>query len=121
MRDALLPLLNSKQLTLPRIDRLINQACTLERSVKRSGRDEITHPMHGHDDLVNAAAGAAACALRSRVDDGVPLVAPLFWSKNNGWSDEAAAVQRGARSAHSSWERWYYNGGRAAPGTIREW
>jgi hypothetical protein len=63
-RDPLLPLINSQHITLPRIDRLINQCCTLERSVKRSGRDEITHPTHGHDDVINAVAGAAAVVLR---------------------------------------------------------
>jgi hypothetical protein len=63
-RDPLLPLINSQRITVPRIDRLINQTCTLERSVKRSGRDEITHPTHGHDDLINAAAGSAAVVLR---------------------------------------------------------
>src|SRR6516162_1920924 len=63
-RDPLLPLINSKRITLPRIDRLINQCCQLERSVKRSGRDEISHPTHGHDDVINAAAGVAAVVSR---------------------------------------------------------
>ena len=76
-RDPLLPLLNSKRITLPRIDRLVNQTCTLERSVKRSGRDEITHPSHGHDDLINAAAGAAAAARKAALtEQHVPLVSP---------------------------------------------
>ena len=76
-RDPLLPLLNSKKITLPRIDRLINQICTLERSVKRSGRDEITHPTHGHDDLINSVAGGAAVALRAALtEQHVPLVSP---------------------------------------------
>jgi hypothetical protein len=58
----LLPLLNSQSIILPRIDRLIAQICGLERSVKRSGREEITHPTHGHDDLANAVAGVATLA-----------------------------------------------------------
>ena len=37
---------------------MINQCCTLERS------DESTHPTHGHDDLINSAAGVAAVVLR---------------------------------------------------------
>jgi hypothetical protein len=82
-RDPLLPLINSKRITLPRIDRLINQTCTLERSVKRSGRDEITHPTHGRDDVINAAAGAAAVALRF-VEQDVPFVMPFIWSKTSG-------------------------------------
>jgi hypothetical protein len=82
-RDPMLPLINSKRITLPQIDRLINQACSLERSVKRSGRDEITHPTHGHDDVINAAAGAAAVALRF-VEQDVPFVLPFIWSKTSG-------------------------------------
>jgi hypothetical protein len=91
-RDPLLPLLYSKKITLPRLDRLVNQACTLERSVKRSGRDEITHPTHGHDDLINAVAGAAAVAMRAAlVEQRVPIVMPfvapsMFAPPPGGWS-----------------------------------
>jgi len=63
--DPLLSLLNSKKIVLPRHERTINQICSLERSVKRSGRDEILHPAHGHDDLANAVAGAASIAFDS--------------------------------------------------------
>jgi len=78
-RDLLLPLINSKRITLPRLDRLINQTCTLERSVKRSGRDEITLPTHGHDDLINAAAGSAAVVLRlAAAAEPLPIVAPII-------------------------------------------
>jgi len=74
-RDPLLPLINSKRITLPSLDRLINQTCSLERSIKRSGRDEITHPTHGHDDLINAATGAAAVVQRMvRADE--PFIVP---------------------------------------------
>ena len=88
----MLPLLYSKKITLPRLDRLVNQACTLERSVKRSGRDEITHPTHGHDDLINAVAGAAAVAMRAAlVEQRVPIVMPfvapsMFAPPPGGWS-----------------------------------
>jgi hypothetical protein len=86
-RDPLLPLLNSKKITLPRIDRLINQTCTLERSVKRSGRDEITHPTHGHDDLINSVAGAAAVAMRAALaEQRVPIVSPYVdWGRPWNW------------------------------------
>jgi len=81
-RDPMLPLINSKRITLPRIDRMINQACTLERSVKRSGRDEITHPTHGHDDVINAVAGAAAVALRQAlVEEPNVAVTPFILSR----------------------------------------
>jgi hypothetical protein len=84
-RDPLTPLLNSKRITLPRIDRLVNQCCQLERSVKRSGRDEISHPTHGHDDLINAVAGVAAVVSRKAFHKQVPITQPHIYSKNAGW------------------------------------
>jgi hypothetical protein len=61
-RDPMLPLLNSGKLVLPRHDRAISQICSLECSTRRSGKDEITHPTHGKDDVANAIAGAAFLA-----------------------------------------------------------
>jgi hypothetical protein len=55
----LLPLLNSVRITLPRNDRLVSQIVSLERRVASSGRETITHPDHGHDDVANAVGGAA--------------------------------------------------------------
>ena len=54
----LLPLLNSQQCELLDIDRLSLQLQGLERRTARGGRDSIDHAPGGHDDLVNAAAGA---------------------------------------------------------------
>ena len=59
-RDPLLSLLNSYQIRLPRNERAVSQICNLECSTLRSGRDQITHPNHGRDDIANAIAGAAA-------------------------------------------------------------
>jgi hypothetical protein len=75
----LLPKLNSESIVLPRHDRLVNQIVNLERTVSRGGRDTITHPPNGHDDLANAVAGAAAQSSRYAYDhtmawvDGTPL------------------------------------------------
>ena len=55
----LLPLLNSGRVMLPRNDRLVHQIVSLERRVAAGGRETITHPDRGHDDLANAVAGAA--------------------------------------------------------------
>jgi hypothetical protein len=55
----LLPLLSSVLITLPRNDRLVSQIVSLERRVSPVGKDTITHPPNGHDDLANAVAGAA--------------------------------------------------------------
>ncbi|MBV9756563.1 MAG: hypothetical protein JO047_05870 [Alphaproteobacteria bacterium] len=54
----LLPLLNSGRLELLDVPLLASQLAGLERRVGRGGRDSIDHPPGGHDDLVNAAAGA---------------------------------------------------------------
>ena len=61
-QDPFLPLLNSKLIVLPRHDKLISQICGLERRVKPTGGEDITHPTHGHDDIANAVAGAAMLA-----------------------------------------------------------
>jgi hypothetical protein len=34
------------------------QLCDLERRTARGGKDSIDHPPNGHNDLINAAAGA---------------------------------------------------------------
>jgi hypothetical protein len=63
----LLPLINAGRVSLLNHERMINQLCSLERRVQRSGKDSINHPDHGHDDLINAAAGAVVLAT---VDSG---------------------------------------------------
>ena len=60
-RDAL-PLLNSGRIVLPKNDRLFNQLVSLERHVARGGHDVIDHPRDQHDDVANAAMGAAVLA-----------------------------------------------------------
>ena len=54
----LLPLVNSEHVELLDHPRLIVQLCSLERRTARSGRDSIDHTPNGHDDVINAAAGA---------------------------------------------------------------
>jgi len=54
----LLPLLNSGRTELLELPRLSAQLCSLERRTSRGGRDLISHPVGGHDDLAVAAAGA---------------------------------------------------------------
>ncbi len=54
----LLPLLNSRTVDLLDQPRLIAQCCALERHTARGGKDSIDHGPHGHDDVINAVAGA---------------------------------------------------------------
>jgi hypothetical protein len=56
----LLPLLNSRHITLPQHNRLIAQIVGLERRVSRAGKDSIAHTPQGQDDVVHAVAGCAA-------------------------------------------------------------
>ena len=69
----LLPLLNSNQIELLDNKRLISQLCGLERRTARSGKDSIDHAPSGHDDLINAAAGALLLA-------GKPVRMPRIWA-----------------------------------------
>lgn len=58
----LLPTLNSGQVELLDHERLLTQLCRLERRTARSGKDSVDHGPGGHDDVVNAAAGALTLA-----------------------------------------------------------
>jgi hypothetical protein len=62
----LLPLINSGRISLLDDTRLLNQLISLERRTARSGKDSISHPPGGHDDLSNAVAGAAHLAAAHR-------------------------------------------------------
>ena len=66
--NVMLPLLNSGKIVLPKNTRLINQIVSLERQVGRSGKDSISHPPNGHDDVANAVAGAAELAFHRGFD-----------------------------------------------------
>jgi hypothetical protein len=79
----LLPLLNSGGVVLPRNERLVAQLVGLERRTARgTGRDTVDHSPGGHDDLVNAVAGAALLARAPGYDtslawiDGSPIGDP---------------------------------------------
>jgi hypothetical protein len=59
----ILPALNGGKVQLLDSSRLTAQFCALERRTARGGKDSIDHPVHAHDDLANAAAGALLLAL----------------------------------------------------------
>ena len=58
-----MPHINSKTIRLLDNPRAINQFAGLERRTSRGGRDVITHPSSGHDDVANAIAGLAYVAI----------------------------------------------------------
>ena len=72
----ILPALNSGKVQLLDSPRLISQLCGLERRTARGGRDSITHPPSGHDDVANAVAGALLMA-------AVPPVRPAYTIRFN--------------------------------------
>lgn len=60
-----LPSLNSGKAKLLDLPRLRQQLLSLERTTScGTGRDTVNHPNAGHDDLINAAAGALVMAER---------------------------------------------------------
>lgn len=65
----LLPRLCSGEIELLDDETLINQLASLERRTRSGGKDVISHPRGGHDDLANAVAGVCdvAFAARSKV------------------------------------------------------
>jgi hypothetical protein len=63
----LLPLVNSGRVELLDDSRLLAQLLGLERRVARGGKDSIDHAPNGHDDVINAAAGALAVPARDPV------------------------------------------------------
>jgi len=57
-----LPLLSSKKVELLDNKHLITQLASLERRTRSGGKDLVTHPPGGHDDIVNAVAGVSVYA-----------------------------------------------------------
>jgi hypothetical protein len=88
LRD-LLPLLNSGRIVLPRNERLQGQIVGLERRTSAVGRDTISHPDRGHDDVANAVAGAAALSKFGGYDTSMRWV--------SGPDDDSGAAWRRAR------------------------
>ena len=70
----LLPLINAGRIDLPQHTRLISQLVGLERRTSRQGKDSITHAPNWHDDVANAAAGAAAIANANTFDSSLSWI-----------------------------------------------
>jgi hypothetical protein len=60
-REFLAPL-NTGLIALPDNQRLVSQLAGLERRASRAGRETISHPPGGHDDIACAVAGACYAA-----------------------------------------------------------
>jgi hypothetical protein len=99
--DPFLPMLNARKIDIPRNERAVNQICSLERSVQRSGRDQISHPTHGRDDVANAIAGAVDVAANFVLFDQT-----WSWVDGVGLGLVETDEQRRARHKRES-EDWY--------------
>ena len=100
-RDSL-PALNSRTLSLLDDERLVNQLCGLERRTARGGRDSIDHSPGGHDDLINAAAGALLRALDGARTHEATLV-PIL---GHGYGTARAGVNPDAQTSSFIGGRW---------------
>ena len=61
-----LPALNASRVQLLDNRKLRTQLVGLERRTSSTGKDQVNHPKGGHDDVVNAAAGALVLAAQKR-------------------------------------------------------
>ncbi len=74
----LVPMINSRRITLPRISKMVGQISGLEQQVGRSGRDNIGPPPNGRDDVANCVAGAASLVFGRR----------SFFGPDSRWLDD---------------------------------
>jgi hypothetical protein len=70
--QAFLPLINGQRIELLDHKRTNGQLLALEKSTSRLGKDSISHPPNGHDDLINAVAGAAVMVQRRQMLENHP-------------------------------------------------
>jgi hypothetical protein len=73
-----LPLLNSGRIELLDHPRLIAQLIGLERRTSRLGKDTISHPPGGHDDIATAVCGAALLGIGASSFDATFSWAPAL-------------------------------------------
>jgi hypothetical protein len=77
-----LPLINSGRVRLLGNQRLVAQLTNLERRTARSGKDSIDHAPGGHDDVVNAVAGALLSATAKKPNmrfGAIGVDGRIFW------------------------------------------
>jgi hypothetical protein len=98
--DPFLGMLNAGKIDLPRNDRAISQICSLERSVQRSGRDQISHPSHGRDDIANAIAGAVDLAANFTLFDST-----FSWVSGRAPAETIEQAKEREAAANARWRQ----------------
>ncbi len=94
-----LALANSGRVELLDHKKMRTQLLTLERRTTPSGSDNITHPKGGHDDCVNAAAGACVLAAHARQPLVISRDVVAYWQ-----SKDQQRLQRQAAGIYRSFE-----------------
>jgi hypothetical protein len=97
-------MLNANKIDLPRNDRAVNQICSLERSVQRSGRDQISHPSYGHDDVANAIAGAVDLAANFTLFDST-----FSWVSGRAPAETIEQAREREAEANARWRQQQLN------------
>ena len=101
--------INGAKVSLLDNDRMVNQLCSLERCVARSGKDSINHPDGAHDDVINAAesvgalgaflsgSGSTICAVSLGVPEKIASAMLAAANSPGALTLITAADNRGAR------------------------
>jgi hypothetical protein len=106
------PLINSRSVRLIDHAVMIDQLCQLERSIVSSGRERVTHPSRGHDDVANAVCGGLVMALQR----GAVMPTHRLQSHAIGGDfDPLASADERAAAAHREEARGYFTGPGWAP------
>jgi hypothetical protein len=98
--DPFLGMLNAGKVDLPRNDRAVNQICSLERSIQRSGQNQISHPSHGHDDVSCAIAGAVDYASNFTLLDST-----FSWVSGRAPAETVEQAQQREAEANHRWRQ----------------
>jgi hypothetical protein len=116
----LLPALNSGNVELLDHKVLIDQLCDLDRRMTPTGQERIDHPPGGHDDVINAAAGALLQAynhgqyLGDAKADGLPPATTTHELVERDIQEmikdetERHANVRVTEKGDVEWDRWQY-------------
>lgn len=107
----LVPLINGGMCTFIDVPKLKDQLLSLDRKVTSQGREIIDHPRDGHDDVINAAAGALVVVDMLRHPSSI-LPTPTSSTQeiylNNIWG----SIKRGRGEEKRVWVNPYAQRGR---------
>jgi hypothetical protein len=85
-----LPVINTRRCVLPDDQTLRLQLTRLVRQARRGGKDLVTHPAGGHDDVAVVACGAIVTALGLQAGGREKLFPPEWFEDDDGNAEAAA-------------------------------